>query len=161
MIKNSERRIFPRYPCTGAADIPQNGNLWGWGKVSDISRGGCYIETDRTLPVGAKVQLRLAVAGILLDIDGKVASVTPLGMGLDFVALSPEQESKLARIIKEVAASDYSPDTGQAEGLQSGGMTVRISRNAAPDILARVIKRVNERGILTRQELVEIVKASQ
>jgi hypothetical protein len=130
--------------------------------VSDISRGGCHIETDRTLPVGAKAHLRLAVAGTLLDIDGQVASVTPLGgMGIDFVTLSPEQESKLARIIKEVAASYRSPDPEQTESLQSGSMAVRISRNAAPDILARVIKRVNERGILTRQELVEIVKASQ
>ena len=107
MGENSERRIYPRYRCSGAADILQNGKLWGWGKVSDISRGGCYLETDQTLPVGTEAQLRLTIADTLLDIDGMVASATPVvGMGIDFVTVSPEQENKLARIIDKVTAID-------------------------------------------------------
>jgi hypothetical protein len=160
MSENSERRIYPRHPCSGAADILRNGKLWGWGKVSDISRGGCYLETDQTLPIGTEAQLRLTIADTLLDIDGMVASATPVvGMGIDFVTVSPEQENKLARIIDKVTAIDRSPGVQQPP--QPGSTTVRIKREAAHNILATIIKRMNEKGVLTRQELVEIVKANQ
>ena len=161
MSETSERRIYPRYPCSGAADILQNGKLWGWGKVSDISRGGCYLETDQTLPVGTGAQLRLTIADTLLDIDGMVVTATPaVGMGIDFVTVSPEQENKLARIIDKVAAGDSFRGMQQAPP-QPSGTTVRIKQEAAHNILAMVIRRMNEKGILTRQELVEIVKANQ
>jgi hypothetical protein len=162
MGENSERRVSPRHPCTGAADILQNGKLWGWGKVSDISHRGCYIETDNTLPVGTEAQLRLTIAGNLLEIVGKVASATPVvGMGIDFVIVTPEQENKLARIIEKVTGASRSSGVQQDEPAQPSVATVRIRREAAPDILAKVIRRINERGVLTRQELVDIVKANQ
>ena len=129
--------------------------------MSDISRGGCYLETDQTLPIGTEAQLRLTIADTLLDIDGMVASATPVvGMGIDFVTVSPEQENKLARIIDKVTAMDRSLGAQQAPP-QPGSTTVRIKREAAHNILATIIKRMNEKGVLTRQELVEIVKANQ
>jgi hypothetical protein len=162
MGENSERRVFPRHPCTGAADILLGGKRWGWGKVSDISRGGCYIETEHTLPIGTEVQLQLTIAGILLDAIGKVACTTSLvGMGLNFVGISPELETRLAQLIEKVTAPNRPPDAQKVERSQPGSPTLRITREAAPDILAKVIKRINEKGVLTRQEVVEIVKASQ
>jgi hypothetical protein len=161
MTESSERRIYPRHACSGAADILQNGKLWGWGKVSDISRGGCYLEADHSLPLGTEAQLRLTIADTLLEICGMVASATPgVGMGLDFVTVSPEQANKLVRIIDKVTAMDGSPSLQQAPP-QPGSTTVRIKREAAHNILAMIIKRMNEKGVLTRQELVEIVKANQ
>ena len=141
-------------------DILQSGKLWGWGKVSDVSRSGCYVETEKTLAVSDAAQLRLSVAGILLDISGRVASATQLvGMGIDFVDVSTEQEEKLAQIMKKVARVKDSPCVQQ--DVRPRSPTIRITREAAPEILADIIRRINEKGVLTRQELVEIVKANQ
>ena len=52
-----ERRRFPRYACTGSAEIFQSGKRSGWGTVIGVSRGGCCIETTRLLPPGTEVQL--------------------------------------------------------------------------------------------------------
>lgn len=162
MCETAERRVFPRYRCDGVVDILQGERRWGWGKVSEISRGGCYIETDHTLPVGDEVQLRITIAGAMLDIGGRVASATQLvGMGMDFVATSAEQESNLAQIVEKVAPVEVSPAAPPEKPPQPNSSTIRITREAAPGILAEVIKRINETGVLTRQELANIVKATQ
>jgi hypothetical protein len=54
MEQLSDRRRFSRYPCPGAAEILLSGKRWGYGTVSEISRGGCYIGTINPLPTGAE-----------------------------------------------------------------------------------------------------------
>ena len=155
-----EHRRFPRYPCRGAAEILQSGRHSGQGTVSKISRGGCYIETARPLPLGTEVQLRLTVADIGLYIGAKVACTDLVGMGMDFMVVPPEQGNKLAQTIEKVTGTDFSPAVLQAERTQPNTM-FRITQKAAPDILAEIIKRINEKGVLTRQELLDIVKANR
>jgi len=111
-----DRRRFPRYPCTGAAEILQSGKSWGAGKVSDISRGGCYIETMHPLPTGAEAQLRLTIAGILLDIPANVVSSDPMfGMGMDFVVVPIEHWNKLPLVIEKVTKAEHLPAVRQDE----------------------------------------------
>jgi hypothetical protein len=105
-----DRRRFPRYPCTGAAEILQNGKSWGFGTVSDISLGGCYIETMHPLPTGAEAQLRLTIAGVLLEICANVVSSDPMyGMGMNFVVVPTEQWNMLPQIIEKVTEVEPSP----------------------------------------------------
>jgi hypothetical protein len=156
-----DHRHSPRYTCAGQAEISQEGKRITWGRLTDISRGGCYIETERPLPCGADTQLRLTVAGASLDICAKVAGNTPLfGMGMQFVALSPEQDAKLAQIVNSIAASQ-APAGQQAQPSQPQSTTVQITREAAPAILAMIIKKINEKGVLTRQDLIDIVKVNK
>ncbi len=109
-----DRRRFPRYPCAGAAEILQGGKIWGCGKVSDISRGGCYIETLQPLPTGSEAQLRLTIAGIFLDICANVVSSDPMfGMGMDFVVVPTEQWNKLPQVIEKVTNADRSLSLSQ------------------------------------------------
>lgn len=162
MEEGSERRRFPRYHCTGAAEVLQSGKRWGWGKVTDISRVGCYIETDHPLLVGTEAQLRLMIADISLDIGVKVISSTPyFGTGLDFLAVTPELDNTLAQIIDKVSGIALSHSVVQAELPQINSETIQVTREAAPDILAKIIKQINENGVLTRQELLDIVKANK
>lgn len=116
MKYNSDRRRFPRHRCTGAAEILQSGKCWGWGTVSDISRSGCYIETTHPLPFGTEAQLRLTIADIELGIFADVVSTDLLfGMGMSFMAVSPEQEINLAQIIEKVAELDVTPAVQQKQ----------------------------------------------
>jgi hypothetical protein len=105
-----ERRRFPRYPCTGAAEVLviQSGKSRRWGTVKDISRVGCYIETMYPLPAGAEVELRFTLAGVALDIAANVVSSHPMfGMGVDFAG--PAEKWKVSQIIAKLTNTDISP----------------------------------------------------
>jgi len=78
-------------------------------------------------------------------------------MGMEFMVVPPTQKNNLAQIIEEITVSDPSFAVLQAERTQPN-IVFRITREAAPDILATIIKRINEKGALTRQDLLDIVK---
>jgi len=115
----SERRRFPRYTCTGAVEILQQGHHCGAGIVTDISWLGCYIETVYPLTVGTLAKIRLNLLGISLDIDAMTVSVTPMfGMGMEFTAGSGAQESTFKQIIAAVSGEEASPAIPRAEDPQ-------------------------------------------
>lgn len=110
MQEMSERRRFTRYPCTGAVDIFQQAHPYGSGKVTVISRLGCYIETPNPLEVDSLVQIRLNMLDIVLEINARTVSSSPMvGMGMEFTAVSEEQESTVAQILAKVIAVGPSP----------------------------------------------------
>ena len=153
-----ERRRFTRYPCTGSAEILRSGKHSEWGTVKDINRGSCYIETTQPLPSGTEVQLRLTIADTALYMGAKVVATDPLvGMRMDFIVLPPEQGTKLVQAIERLTVPDLSLAVLQAERTQSNTV-FQITREAAPDILTKIVERINEKGVLTRQELRDIVK---
>jgi hypothetical protein len=169
MADYSVDRAFPRRPCAAAVEVFQDGKHCAWGEANDISRSGCYIETVTALPLGTEVELRLTIAGVSLEIGARVVWTTPqVGMGMFFQKVSLEAERHLSQILEGAAATGHPPVAQQAEAPQQpanpqqpGSAKVRITREAAPEILSKIIVRVNEKGVLTRQELIEIVKASQ
>lgn len=156
-----DRRCSSRLSCAGGVEILQHGSRWGWGRVNDISHSGCYIEMIQLLPVGSLVQLRLTIANILLEIASQVASNDPgIGMGMKFIAPSQEQEATLTQIVSSISGSkSFSPQ--QTDHPQPSAPPPQITREAAPDILAKVIKQINQKGLLTRQDLIDIVKGTK
>lgn len=57
-----------------------------------MARGGCYIDTISTFPVGTNVSLRLTSEGRSFDARARVAYETPgVGMGLAFSSIEPDQ----------------------------------------------------------------------
>jgi len=128
--------------------------------VSDISRKGCCLETLYPLPVGTEVQLRLTVAGTVLDIAAKVAWIVPQSvMAMSFANISAEQESKIARIIEKVKTADSSPVAEPVLPAKLETANAQILRNA--ELLTKITERINEKGVLTKQELMDIVNPNQ
>jgi hypothetical protein len=161
MEETLNRRTNNRHPCTGVAEICQNGRRCGWGKIIDISCSGCYIETVYPLPIGTEVQLHLTIAGNSLEIGAQVVWITPqVGMGLSFLTTTAEEENTLAQITEEVTALHPFP-LQQAEDAQLAGATIHVSREAATEILPKIISHINEKGVMTREELIDLVKAHQ
>lgn len=96
MENHLERRHLSRYHSTGASEILLRGESWEWGKVRDINRRCCYIETMHPLAAGTEAHLRLMIAGSFLDIHANVVFSDPMfGMKMDFVRT--EQWSKLTQ----------------------------------------------------------------
>jgi hypothetical protein len=158
-----ERRRSARYPCTAAVEILQHGGRWGWGSVNEISHGGCYIEILQLLPIGAEARLKLTMDDLMLEVAARVVSNDmATGMGMEFLAIAAEQERILQAMLKRVGAPgiSYSAPSASTAGATppAAHKAIHITPEATPKILAKVIARINEKGVLTRQELVAIVK---
>jgi hypothetical protein len=127
--------------------------------LNDIGRGGCYLETVYPLVAGTEARLRITIAGSVLELDARVIWTSPqVGMGMYFVIESPAEANNLAQIVDEVAEKGRSTVAELAESPQPGSVAFRITRDAAPEILAKIIQRINDKGVVTRQELIDMVK---
>ncbi len=70
-------------------------------RISDISPGGCYIDTIAQVPIGEPVRLEIgAVDGSSMVFTGKVAYILDgFGFGVEFIELSDEHKDFLSRLI--------------------------------------------------------------
>jgi uncharacterized protein (TIGR02266 family) len=70
------------------------------GVISDLSLAGCYIETQTPVPVGTRMEFLFKLRERPFSLVGTVRYVHPqMGMGVEFLKVSPEQLEMLRRII--------------------------------------------------------------
>ena len=63
----TEKRRYPRYTCSGGADIHiLETPIHAWGNIGDLSRGGVYVEIAETLPLGSKVEVETIAAVVAI-----------------------------------------------------------------------------------------------
>lgn len=89
----SERRKYPRYGLVAIAELtdPEEGKLLS-GKVAQISRNGCYVETPKTFPVGTALKVIISHDERTFVTRANIIHVQQqLGMGLAFVDVAPDQ----------------------------------------------------------------------
>lgn len=81
-----DRRSAPRYPLIVLANVTLLGsNVTLNARTSDVSRGGCYIDTLQPLETGSAVLVRLTQKQEVFEAQATVVYVSPgLGMGLRF-----------------------------------------------------------------------------
>ena len=74
-------------------------------RISDISAGGCYIDTIAQVPVGEPVTLHIASsAGEGMPFKGRVAYVLEnFGFGVEFIDLSEMQRDFLNMLISKAS----------------------------------------------------------
>jgi hypothetical protein len=103
----SERRRHPRYPFTAAVEaIEVKSRTKVQGRVSDLGRGGCFVDMVSPLPVGADVDLYITRENKSVRTRGKVVySMTGMGMGVSFVGAEPEQLWTLEKWIGELSGN--------------------------------------------------------
>lgn len=119
--QGEDRRRHPRMKCFVVVELRTNGSEKpNWGNLSNISLGGCFVETPADLDSGAKIEIGLWVAsgqiwvkGLILN--GIVARTNPsFGMRIKFASMeSPERET-LRQFLKYVESSTkgYAHDHG-------------------------------------------------
>lgn len=62
------------------------------GRVSDISRGGCYVDTISPFPVDAEVKIRIVKDNLSFVAMGRVLYASNgFGMGLGFTKIEPDK----------------------------------------------------------------------
>ncbi len=69
-------------------------------KLTDLSLGGCYVETDAPFPERALVDLCLKAEELEVHTEGMVRVAHPgHGMGVEFPSRTPEQRAQVANLI--------------------------------------------------------------
>ncbi len=69
-------------------------------KLTDLSLGGCYVETQSPFPERAGIVLCLKVASMEVQVEGIVQVMHPsVGMGIEFASGTQEQRDQVTRFI--------------------------------------------------------------
>ncbi|HET6977657.1 MAG TPA: PilZ domain-containing protein [Pyrinomonadaceae bacterium] len=100
---SDERRREKRWDvCLDAVWDGKSGNYGA--RVTDLSEGGCYIDSLSGASVGEILRIKLLMPnGDWLELTGEVAHQTPpLGFGLRFLNLTDEQNTKLRLVIEHL-----------------------------------------------------------
>jgi hypothetical protein len=75
-----------------------------WGKVSDLSLGGCFVEMPIPLKQGASFEITLWLGNTKLRVQGQVATTAPgFGIGVRFSDISAENQQFLRSHIEAIA----------------------------------------------------------
>jgi PilZ domain len=93
-----ERRRSPRIKCSISVELHREGQPVIWGKASDLSVGGCFVEMPIPLLVETGFAMALWLGESKLRLHGRVASMSPgFGIGVRFTDVSPETQEFLRR----------------------------------------------------------------
>ncbi len=97
----AEKRQQPRFTAQFRSTF-SGGQREGQGKTLDLSDGGCRIETDQPVVIGAAFECRIYAPGLNwpLRIDeAQVRWVKGKIFGLQFVAMDSDERAKLRQVI--------------------------------------------------------------
>lgn len=97
-----ERRKFPRVKSALALELRYPGcTAPVRATTSELSLGGCYIETMFTLDVGTKLDIVIWLDGQKLTAKGVIATRYPqVGNGIDIIDMKAEDRAKLDTFLK-------------------------------------------------------------
>jgi CheY-like chemotaxis protein len=98
---SSNRRIQSRHACRLSADVFRLGEgVPNRCTLSDVSRGGCYVETQSPFPSHTVVDLVVRTQDLKLRVRGTVQVVHPgFGMGVQFSLNTVEQRDQVKQLI--------------------------------------------------------------
>jgi len=80
--------------------LPEEADPVSHCKLTDLSLGGCYVETESPFPQSSAVDLCLKAAGMEIHTEGLVRVMHPAhGMGIEFPARTEEQRKSVGEFI--------------------------------------------------------------
>lgn len=98
-----ERRAAPRYGCAGEAElfIPGCG-LQYRGRIADLSRAGCFMETECRLERGTCAEIVMNVEGVPLRLAAHLQVRRANGVGFRFSQLTARKLEQIECLIAEL-----------------------------------------------------------
>ncbi len=101
-----ERRSVPRYSLIATVEVVEaTSDMHLTGRVSEISRKGCYIDILNTLPPGTPIRLWISRDEGTFETPGKIIYAHPgMGMGVGFIDTPAAQLQILDVWLAELAS---------------------------------------------------------
>ncbi|MDE3111087.1 MAG: PilZ domain-containing protein [Acidobacteriota bacterium] len=99
-----ERRSVPRFSLTAAAEIiePRSGVRIS-GRISEISRKGCFLDILNPLPIGTRLRLTISRDQGTFSADAKIIYLQQgMGAGILFLDVAPGQMKVLEAWLAEL-----------------------------------------------------------
>jgi diguanylate cyclase (GGDEF)-like protein/putative nucleotidyltransferase with HDIG domain len=102
-----DRRVHPRLKCRVAIELqPEASGTPVFGNLTDISMGGCYVETSTILAPGTKIKLGFSMDDGNLTTEGMVTRIEPgVGVAMQFREVNREGREKMFKILEFVQKS--------------------------------------------------------
>lgn len=154
-----ERRKSKRYPITAGAVIMDLRSMARvTGRASDLGLGGCYIDVLTPLPVGTIVRVTLENKQGNFEADAVVSySLQSMGMGLNFTAINPANDSLLSAWIAELSG-----ESG-VQQKEPAGLEVQVESNMATitnlrQTLNELISLLVRKGVLAETEAAALLQ---
>jgi diguanylate cyclase (GGDEF)-like protein/putative nucleotidyltransferase with HDIG domain len=103
-ISYKDRRSHPRLKCRATIELQaEEGGVPVFANISDISMGGCYVETSTILSAGSKIKLGFSMDDATLSAEGVVARLDPgLGIAVQFRERNREGRDRMFKILDHV-----------------------------------------------------------
>jgi CheY-like chemotaxis protein len=125
-------------------------------KLTDLSLGGCYVQTDAPFPEGALVDFCLRTTEHEVHTDGMVRVTHPgHGMGLEFPSRTEEQRAQVGTVIDFLRSNrDTMPELSIAPKSLVADMAQFVSadKTASPDDMEDPLLDLLRRGHSLQQE---------
>ncbi|HVN19945.1 MAG TPA: HD domain-containing phosphohydrolase [Dongiaceae bacterium] len=99
-----DRRAHPRMKCRVTIELTSDaGGVPMFGNLTDISMGGCFVETSTILSPGSKVKLNFSMDDPKLSAEGFVNRLDPgSGVAVQFREMNREARDRMFRILEFV-----------------------------------------------------------
>lgn len=98
---SAERRDRSRHSCSIGAEVYKLGSsVPNRCTLSDLSKGGCYVETREPFPAGTELEIVVRVQESKLRVHGKVRSTHPgFGTGVQFTLDTEDQRQQVKQLL--------------------------------------------------------------
>ncbi|HKF02078.1 MAG TPA: diguanylate cyclase [Candidatus Sulfotelmatobacter sp.] len=99
-----DRRAHPRLKCRVTIELQtEAGGLPMYANLTDISMGGCYVETSTILTAGSKINMRFSMDDSGLSAEGVVTRLDPgAGVAVQFREMNREARERMFKILEFV-----------------------------------------------------------
>jgi diguanylate cyclase (GGDEF)-like protein/putative nucleotidyltransferase with HDIG domain len=99
-----DRRAHPRMKCRVTIELStEDGGVPVFANLTDISMGGCYIETSNIIGPGSKIKLTFSMDDPTLFVEGFVTRLDPgAGAAVQFRELNREARERMFRVLEFV-----------------------------------------------------------
>jgi PilZ domain len=153
-----ERRSGDRHSFTASAEVIEisSGARFST-RMTDLSHGGCFVDTMVPFPVGSKVHIKVHQGKNEFETDGMVVySQHGLGMGVAFDAVDPERRKALDHWIQELTGDQKSGRHDVGRSLAPVGKAPRSNGTA----LVRLVQLMVGKGLLTEAEGMSVLEGA-
>jgi hypothetical protein len=147
-----ERRKSLRFPLTASVEATEStSGVRIVGRTSDLSLGGCYIDSISPFPVGTIATIRIMRGNETFEAQTKVVySQMGMGMGMSFISAEPKQVRVFQRWVLEISGKEaHSPGVPEQEQKEVADGNVKEETYY---VLNELIIALMRKGALTETE---------
>jgi hypothetical protein len=152
-----ERRRNLRFPFTATVEAVDNqSGTKVTGRTSDLSLGGCYVDTLSPFPTGTEAKLRIQRGSETFEAQVKVIfSSIGMGMGLAFVSAQPKRFKIFQKWLLELSGQGVPGDYSEEASETAPQDKTQTLKNV---VLSDLIMTLMQKKVLSKDEGKELLR---